>query len=72
MTNSLIEVDKCECCDTHILSIDSSLLREGLQDEEGNAFTGMVSIADLTPEECWEIINKGVPKNPSVDRSRNQ
>ena len=27
---------------------------------------------DLTPEECWEIINKGVPKNPSVDRSRNQ
>ena len=27
---------------------------------------------DLTPEECWEIINEGVPKNPSVDRSRNQ
>ena len=27
---------------------------------------------DLTPEECWEIINKGFPKNPSVDRSRNQ
>ena len=27
---------------------------------------------DLTPEECWKIINKGVPKNPSIDRSRNQ
>ena len=58
MTNSLIEVDKCECCDTHILSIDSSLLREGLQDEEGNAFTGMVSIADLTPEECVSLGDK--------------
>jgi len=27
---------------------------------------------NLTPKECWKIINKGVPKNPSVDRSRNQ
>ena len=26
----------------------------------------------LTPKECWEIINKGVPKKPSRDRSRNQ
>ena len=27
---------------------------------------------NLTPEECWEIINKGLSKKPSIDRSRNQ
>ena len=26
----------------------------------------------LTPKECWEIINKGVPKKPSRERGRNQ
>ena len=26
----------------------------------------------LTPEQCWEIINKGVPKKPSRERGRNQ
>ena len=26
----------------------------------------------LTPEKCWEIINKGVPKKPSRERGRNQ
>ena len=26
----------------------------------------------LTPEKCWEIINKGVPKKPSSERGRNQ
>ena len=27
---------------------------------------------ELTPKECWEIINKGVPKKPSRERGRNQ
>ena len=27
---------------------------------------------NLTPKECWEIINKGVPKKPSRERGRNQ
>ena len=26
----------------------------------------------LTPEQCWKIINKGVPKKPSRERGRNQ
>lgn len=26
----------------------------------------------LTPEQCWEIINRGVPKKPSRERGRNQ
>ena len=26
----------------------------------------------LTPEQCWGIINKGVPKKPSRERGRNQ
>ena len=26
----------------------------------------------LTPKECWEIINKGLPKKPSRERGRNQ
>ena len=26
----------------------------------------------LTPKECWEIINRGVPKKPSRERARNQ
>ena len=26
----------------------------------------------LTPEECWKIINKGVPKKPSRERGRSQ
>ena len=26
----------------------------------------------LVPKECWEIINKGVPKRPSKERGRNQ
>ena len=26
----------------------------------------------LTPSECWEIINRGVPKKPSRERGRNQ
>ena len=26
----------------------------------------------LTPEQCWEIIEKGVPKKPSRERGRNQ
>ena len=26
----------------------------------------------LTPKECWEIIDNGVPKNPSRERGRNQ
>ena len=26
----------------------------------------------LTPKECWELIQKGEPKKPSRDRSRNQ
>ena len=25
----------------------------------------------LTPKECWEIINKGIPKKPSKERGRN-
>ena len=60
MTNSLIEIEKCACCDTHILSLDSSLLRlpDGLKDDEGNALTGLISIADLTPEECVSLGDK--------------
>lgn len=26
----------------------------------------------LTPKQCWEIINRGVPKKPSRERGRNQ
>ena len=26
----------------------------------------------LTPQECWQIIEKGVPKKPSKERGRNQ
>ena len=26
----------------------------------------------LTPEQCWAIINRGVPKKPSRERGRNQ
>ncbi len=26
----------------------------------------------LTPKECWEIIDNGVPKKPSRERGRNQ
>lgn len=26
----------------------------------------------LTPKQCWEIINKGIPKKPSRERGRNQ
>ena len=26
----------------------------------------------LTPKECWKIIDNGVPKKPSRERSRNQ
>ena len=26
----------------------------------------------LTPKQCWEIIDKGVPKKPSRERGRNQ
>ena len=26
----------------------------------------------LTPEQCWKIINKGIPKKPSRERGRNQ
>ena len=26
----------------------------------------------LTPKECWEIISRGVPKKPSMDRARSQ
>ena len=26
----------------------------------------------LTPLQCWEIIDKGVPKKPSRERGRNQ
>tara|TARA_R100000773_G_scaffold44354_1_gene45191 strand:- start:442 stop:588 length:147 start_codon:yes stop_codon:yes gene_type:complete len=26
----------------------------------------------LTPEQCWAIIKKGVPKKPSRERGRNQ
>ena len=25
-----------------------------------------------TPKQCWEIIDKGVPKKPSRERGRNQ
>ena len=29
-------------------------------------------IRNLTPKECWEIIDRGVPKKPSRERARNQ
>ena len=54
MTNSLIEINKCNCCDTHIFGIDGSLLRGGLHDEE----VGLVSIADLSPEQVVLLRDK--------------
>ena len=31
-----------------------------------------IEMRHLTPEQCWGIINKGVPKKPSRGRGRNQ